>query len=322
MPGPTAVTIGNFDGVHIGHAALVRRARELVGPSGRVVVLAFDAHPLTQLRPEFAPARLSTFEQRTEWLRALGADDIQRLDPSPDLLSLPPREFLRRHVAPLSPVAVVEGADFRFGAGRAGNVSTLSESGAEFGFEAVVVDPVETTLSDQTVVRASSTIARWLVANGRARDAALVLGRPYELMGVVVRGDRRGREIGYPTANLETGLLLPGDGVYAGQATLPDGRVMPAAISVGTKPTFGRSERVSEAFVLDWRGPVPEGGPEYGWALRLTLNSWIRDQIRFDSLDSLLEQMSRDVKRTREIMDKGAACAGARAKRDTAEALA
>lgn len=310
MPAQTAITIGNFDGVHIGHAALVRRARELAGPGGRVVVLAFDPHPQTILRPASAPARIMPFERRRDLLRSLGADEVERLEPSRELLSLTPEEFVARKVSLYSPSAIVEGTDFRFGHRRAGDVGTLAVLGERYAFSAVVVPPVDVVLNDHQIVTASSTITRWLLARGRVADAARVLGRPHEIAGKVVSGDRRGRTIGFPTANLSTDDLRPADGVYAALATLPDSTELPAAVNIGVRPTFSGTEHRLEAHLLapvatpspsstpSW-SPLP-GLPEYAWPLRLRMISWIRDQVRFDSPASLVRQLARDCERVRE----------------------
>ncbi|MCC6661658.1 MAG: adenylyltransferase/cytidyltransferase family protein [Phycisphaerales bacterium] len=298
---PAAVlTIGNFDGVHLGHQALLARAREIAGRHGRVVALAFDPHPLTVLRPGAAPARLSTWAQRDRWLRDGGADEVVRLVPDAATLTLPPGPFVQRLVAEHAPAAIVEGADFRFGRDRAGDIRTLTSLGATHGFAVAMVEPITAALADQSVVTVSSSLVRWLVENGRARDAAALLGRPYQLAGVVVRGDRRGRAIGFPTANLESACLAPADGVYAGRAELPDGRTVPAAISVGTKPTFGPHGRTVEAFLLgvdaDGSGAI-RGLPEYGWPVRLELIGWVREQVSFGSVPALVGQMTRDCAR-------------------------
>jgi riboflavin kinase/FMN adenylyltransferase len=307
----SVVTIGSFDGVHVGHAALVRRAREIAATKAgtRVVVMAFDPHPTTVLAPERVPARLTTFEQRAEYLGSMGADEVVRLEPSGNLLSLSPEEFLGHVVGDLAPVAIVEGDDFRFGRGRTGDVETLRRYGQAHGFSVEVVAPVEVAMTDGTLVRASSTMTRWLLEQGRIADAAAVLGRPYEMVGSVVQGDRRGREIGFPTANLRSECVAPGDGVYAGTAILDDGREFLAAISVGSKPTFGEHERAVEAFLFraapGSAGPAGwsaiDGLPEYDWPLRLRFEHWVRDQVAFASLPALLEQVERDCARVREM---------------------
>jgi len=306
---PTVISIGTFDGVHTGHAALIRCARHFAGSErgaggpGRVVAMAFDPHPASVLRPGHAPGRLTTFEERSRLLRGAGADDVVRLEPSPELLSLTPEQFIDRVVRDHHPIAFVEGPDFHFGKGRAGNVRALDEIARKRGATVEIVPPVEATLVDQTVVTASSTMTRWLIERGRVADAARILGRPYDLTGVVVKGDQRGRQIGFPTANLDTPLLLPADAVYAGVASLPDGRTYPAAIHVGPRATFNDVRRTVEAYIMDWDGPVAEGSPEYGWPLRLSLISWLRDQARFESVSALVEQIERDVRRAREACD-------------------
>ncbi len=235
----TAITIGNFDGVHAGHRALVAAARALAGVPGRVVALCFDPHPFSVLRPQLAPARLTTFPQREALLRQAGADAVVRLQPTTEFLALSPEQFIRSLIADYHPSAIVEGPDFHFGAGRKGSPATLAALGEGLGFSVQIVPPVEVVLEDQLTARASSTMVRWLLSVGRVADAARVLGRPHALSGMVRQGQRRGRTIGVPTANLEAEQMLPADGVYAAVATLPDGRRCGAAMNVGTPPTFG-----------------------------------------------------------------------------------
>lgn len=302
MPRPTVLTIGNFDAVHKGHAALIHRARAAAGDKARVVALAFDPHPLAHLAPGREPPRLSTFSQRETWLRQAGADEVHRLEPTPDLLSQTPESFIQQMVDRFAPAAIVEGPDFHFGRARSGTIHTLSELGRRHAFEVVIVPPVEVDLTDQSIVTASSTIIRWLLTHARVRDAARVMARPYEVEGTIVRGDQRGRTIGFPTANLQTTLMPPADGVYAGIAILPDGRQRPAAVHVGPRATFDAPARTIEPHILDWDGPVSEGTPEYDWPLRLRFIAWLRDQARFDSVDALVEQMHHDVARTRDII--------------------
>jgi len=286
MCAATVLSIGTFDGVHRGHRALVQRARDRAGSAGRVVVLSFDPHPLVALRPEHAPARLTTFQQRSEYLRHAGADDVACLEPTHDLLGRQPRQFIEDLVAQYQPTALVEGPDFRFGKARAGDVQTLGQLGTELGFETEVVPPVTCVLSDQTVTRASSSMMRWLLRHGRVRDVAAVCDRPFELFATVVKGDQRGRELNMPTANLkpDADVLLPADGIYAGVAARPDGLEYPAAISIGTKPT------VCEAHLIGYDGPLDD----YGWAIRLRFTDWLRDQVRYDTVDQLVDQLQRD----------------------------
>jgi len=293
MSSPVAITIGNFDGVHIGHLQLVRAARSIVGDDGRVVVFSFDPHPITVLRGG-DPGRLTTFAERKRLLKETGADEVVALNPTPQFLNQQPEEFLTAVIDPYRPSVIVEGPDFHFGRRRAGSVRTLRELEHKHGYRTIVIDPVELALTDQSLVRVSSTVIRWLIERGRMRDVAVLLGRPYELIGPVVEGDRRGRAIGVPTANLDhVDHLLPGDGIYVGSGRLPDGRGYPAAISIGTKPTFGRHSRLCEAHLIGYDGPLDD----YGWTLRLQITDWLRDQIRFPEVRQLSEQMQRDIAR-------------------------
>jgi riboflavin kinase/FMN adenylyltransferase len=295
MPGKTSIIVGNLDGVHPGHLALLATARRDAGPGGRVIVLAFDPNPLSILRPDAAPARLTTFEHRTELLLAAGADEVVRLEPAPDLLELSAEDFVARIVEAHQPDAIVEGPDFRFGRGRAGCVETLRSLEAVHGYRTLVIDAVDVTLRDGSVARAGSSLVRWLLRQGRVDDAGCALGRPYELRGNVLRGDARGRDLGVPTANLDpSGCLLPADGIYAGLATVPDGRELPAAISVGTKPTFGARPRACEAHVIGYDAPLDT----YGWHLRLRLRHWMRDQVAYRRVEDLVDQLHRDIRRT------------------------
>lgn len=302
MSADTALTIGHFDGVHRGHVELVTTARRAVGATGKVIVLSFDPHPMTVLKPGHAPARLTTFDQRREWLTEAGADEIVKITSDRDFLGQTAPDFIRWLADFYHPAAIVEGPDFHFGRGRAGSVETLREYETEHDYRTIVVDPVTVTLDDLSIITASSSMTRWLLSHGRVRDARHVLGRPYELIGTVVKGDQRGRTIGVPTANLDAGdLLLPADGIYAGIATDPEGNRWPAAISVGTKPTFGPDHpRVCEAHLLDYDGPLDA----YEWIMRLDFRYWLRDQLAFHDVQSLTEQLQRDIVHTRGLMEQ------------------
>lgn len=315
----SAVTIGNFDGVHAGHAALLSACRQAVreGRADRVVAITFDPHPASVLRPGTEPARLTTIDRRRELLRAAGADEVVVLAPEPSLLDLSPEDFVRRVVNEHGATVFAEGADFRFGRGRAGGLETLRTLGPKLGFALREVAPVEVSLSDHTIVPASSSVTRWLVGHGRVGDARRVLARAdgggYELEGVVMRGDRRGRTIGFPTANLACETMLPADGVYAARATLPGHPgFVPAALNVGSRPTFQGLERRVEAHLIGLAPagedrPEIAGLPEYGWRLRLELAVYLRDQVRFGGVSALVEQLGRDVERAREAVARPAA---------------
>lgn len=299
--GGVAVSVGNFDGVHLGHAALVERAREAVGVGGRVVVMAFDPHPRTALGGS-APERLTSFEHRRELLLGLGADEVERLVPTEELLGRTAGAFVEGCVRRHGVGVFVEGEDFRFGKARGGSVDMLREMGRVQGFGVEVVAPVEAGLTNQTVVTCSSSIARWLLERGRVDDAARVLGRPYELRGEVVRGDRRGRAIGFPTANVRTGQMIPKDGVYAGFATVEGmAERVAAAVHVGPRGTFERPERTVEAHLIGW--DTPGDDEAYGRAVRVELRSWVRGNSRFESVGHLVDQLGRDVARCAHLME-------------------
>ncbi|MBX3359464.1 MAG: bifunctional riboflavin kinase/FMN adenylyltransferase [Phycisphaeraceae bacterium] len=307
---PSVLTIGTFDGVHLGHQSLARRAGELArqaGGAARATAIVFDPNPVTVLRPSETKPRLCTFNQKAAWLHEAGVDDIVRLEPTPALLACSAEEFLRRTIEQYAPIAFVEGEDFRFGKGRAGDMAMLRAAGTTSGFRVEVVDPVEVALSDDTAVVASSTMTRWLVHHGRVRDAARMLGRPYSIQGSVVHGERRGRTIGFPTANIDTDCMHPADGVYAGRARLPDGRAVPAAVSIGSKPHFGGESTCVEAYLMiepsaDRRWSTLPGLSEYQWPIELEFLAWIRDQAKFESLETLVAQITRDCERVRSIV--------------------
>ncbi len=309
MRSPLALTIGSFDGPHRGHVQLVRAAREAVGPAGRVLVLAFDPHPASILRPDAVPPRLSTFAQRERWLRAAGADEVTSLVPTDALLSQEPSRFLDDVVPRWKPAFIVEGPDFRFGRGRAGSIETLRGAEAEHGYRTLVIDPVIASLVNRCLVTVSSSLVRQLIGQGRVGDAAALLGRPYEITCPVVAGDGRGRGLGVPTANLDHGeMLLPADGVYAGRAARVDAGAngalswYPAAISVGTKSTFGGGPRICEAHLVGYDGPADD----YGWTIHLRITEWLRDQVCCAGVDALTAQLRRDIARTVEVVGEPA----------------
>jgi len=298
MPPHVALTIGNFDGVHLAHVQLVRVARAAVGDDGHVIVLSFDPHPVTVLKGR-QPGRLTTFPERARLLEDAGADRVVALKPSRAFLNQDPEQFLTAVIDPYRPKVIVEGPDFHFGRGRSGSVRTLRELESNHGYRTIVIDPVELPLTDHHLVRVSSTTIRWLIERGRVRDAAALLGRPCALAGEVVRGDGRGRDIGVPTANLDhVDRLLPGDGIYAGRATSPEGRWHAAAVSVGTKPTFGNHPKLCEVHLIGYDGPVDH----YGWTLRLQITHWLRDQLRFTDIDALAAQLKRDLSRAESLV--------------------
>jgi riboflavin kinase/FMN adenylyltransferase len=264
-------------------------------------VIAFDPHPQSVLAQRSIPERLTTFDERARLLRSLGADEVRRLEPDTKLLATPPEAFVEQVIRSFSPQYIVEGDDFRFGKARAGDMAYMAELTKPLGCAAITVPQVEVDLVDQSIVPVSSTMVRWLLSHGRVSDAARLLGRPYRYIGQVVRCDRRGRTIGFPTANIDGHTVMPANGIYACLATLPDGSVHPAAVNVGTRPTVDGHHRCVEAHILgihrnqSW-APLP-GLPEYGWPLVIDFIQWVRDEVRFDSVDILVEQMHRDCAR-------------------------
>ena len=296
--GRTVVAIGNFDGVHLGHQHVIRRAREVADADGlRVVVVTFDPHPMAVLRPDHAPSTLTDLDARCRLLVQAGADDVFVIRFSREIAAWSPEEFIQRILVDgLHARRVVVGANFRFGNRASGDVASLVRAGTAGGFD---VDPVALDGGPQVW---SSTYVRTCLAAGDVEGAAEALGRPYGVSGVVVVGDRRGRELGYPTANVPVGrLAVPADGVYAGWLRVVDdegGEPMPAAISVGTNPTFdGERDRRVEAYVLD-RTDLEL----YGRPVEISFVSRIRGMVRFEGVDALVATMRDDVERTRALL--------------------
>jgi len=290
------VAIGNFDGVHRGHAHIFQQARGLAaGLSGESVVLTFDPHPAKVLAPAYAPPLITPLARKLELIAAEGID-VTVVEPFDRAFAgQSAEEFVRRVLADgLAARQVVVGYDFTFGAKRSGNVQLLAELGSTLGFGVTVVPPVSV---DGIVC--SSTKVREFVLEGRVDGATLVLGRAPEVEGEVVHGDGRGRSIGVPTANLRSETeLMPKNGVYAGWAErLSDGRRWPAAINVGTNPTFveGQSTRV-EAHLLDCDEDL------YGQRLRVAFVARLRDEERFPSREALVAQIKSDIDATRTLM--------------------
>ena len=296
------MTIGAYDGVHLGHQAVLAELRRRAVEAGglRTVVVTFDRHPASVVRPESAPKLLTGLDQKLEVLRATGfADEVAVVAFDHARSQEEPEDFVQEVLVDgLAARLVVVGEDFHFGRRRRGNVALLAELGQRCGFETVGLGLVEVPGVAGPV---SSTAIRGHVAAGDVAAAARLLGRDYELRGTVVPGDQRGRTLGYPTANiaLDPVLLLPALGIYAGWYERPDGALHAAAISVGRRPTFlGGEEAVTvlEAYLLDFDGDL------YGEPARVRLSARLRDEARFDSVDELVAQMDRDVARARQVL--------------------
>jgi riboflavin kinase/FMN adenylyltransferase len=296
------VTIGAYDGVHLGHQAVLRLVRELAEARGlEAALVTFDRHPAEIVRPESAPRLLTTLEQRLELLEATGSLDLSWVLSFDEARSKESAEDFVREVLVegIGARLVVIGADFHFGHKRGGNVALLERMGAEHGFEVLGLGLVAID-GDTTGTPYSSTSIRELLAKGDVAEAARLLGRPHEVRGVVERGDRRGgAHLGVPTANLSVPqrICLPADGVYAGTFLAEDEVERPAAISVGTRPTFyEHGDVLLEAHLLDFDGDL------YDQRARVRFREWIRGQERFESVDDLIAQMDDDIESTRRIL--------------------
>jgi len=295
MSETNVVLIGVFDGVHKGHQQLLNRAKEI--SNGRTIIaLTFDPHPTTVFAPEKAPTALTTLADRVELLKIHNADQVAVMKFNEKFAAMSPQDFVASIlVGQLHASTVVVGKNFTYGHKAAGNVDSLIADGLKHNF---TVDVQE--LKADTEVISSSRI-RALVVDGKVEEARTLLSRPHRLDGVVVHGEKRGREIGYPTANLGNidGQTIPADGVYAGWLTVGI-NFWPAAISIGTNPTFeGERGRQVEAYALDQEGLDlydKNASIEFGWYLRPTL--------KFDSLDELLLQMKKDCDKARELTEK------------------
>ena len=302
--GRCVLTVGVFDGVHRGHQTIigeaVRRARAAGRPS---VLLTFDPHPSEVVRPGTHPAVLTAPRHKAELVEALGVDVFCVLPFTVEVSRLSPEEFVHTVlVSTLRCSAVVVGENFRFGARAAGDVPLLRSLGERWGFAAHGVG----LLADEDTTL-SSTYIRSCVAGGDVEEAARALGRPHRVEGVVVRGDQRGRDLGYPTANLAVtpNAAVPADGVYAARLVRwTDGRAeLPAAVSIGTNPTFAGQERRVEAYVMPGRDGDPTPALDlYGESVGLDLVARLRETRRYDDVDALLEQMGRDVSDARDAL--------------------
>ncbi|MEV0850477.1 bifunctional riboflavin kinase/FAD synthetase [Streptomyces sp. NPDC049954] len=297
--GRSVVTIGSYDGVHRGHQLIigraVARARELGVPS---VVVTFDPHPSEVVRPGSHPPLLAAHHRRAELMAGLGVDALLILPFTADFSKLAPADFVVKVLTDrLHARLVVEGPNFRFGHKAAGNVQTLTELGRTHDYEVEVVDLYVSGEAGQGQPF-SSTLTRRLVAEGDVAGAAEILGRPHRVEGLVVRGAQRGRELGFPTANVATlpHSAVPADGVYAGWLHVND-EAMPAAISVGTNPQFEGTERTVEAYAID-----RVGLDLYGLHVAVDFLAYVRGQEKFDSVEALLVAMADDVKRCKALV--------------------
>jgi riboflavin kinase / FMN adenylyltransferase len=301
----SVVTIGAYDGVHLGHQKVLQLVRDLADARGLdAALVTFDKHPAQVVRPESAPPLLTSLEQKLELLTAVGLLDVVCvLHFDEDRSHETAEEFVREVlVGLLGARLVVVGADFHFGHKRGGNVALLEQMGTDLGFEVIglgLVAPDDEADHEPY----SSTRVRGALANGDVAAAATLLGRPHEVRGTVMHGDERGRELGFPTANVAVPdeICLPADGIYAGEYRTTDGVWRPAAISLGRRPTFYVDADASllEAFLLDFEGDLYDQPASVRFVERL------RGEQRFERVEELVEQMGKDVAATRRILGPG-----------------
>lgn len=292
------VTIGVYDGMHLGHQALISQARQMAGERGLpTAVVTFDRHPATVVSPDRAPKLLTDLEQKLELLSATGAELalVVRFDAERALETA--GGFVRDVLVEcLCARVVVVGHDFHFGHGREGNVPFLTRMGGELGFDVLGIRLIDDARDHEQV---SSTRIRRLLAEGNVEDASLLLGRPHEVRGIVREGDRLATDLGFPTANVAvpSEIQLPADGIYAGWYERPNGSVLPAAISLGRRPTFyDDGDLLLEAYLLDFSGNL------YGERAKVRFVRRLRDEEKFTSVDALVEQMGRDVDAARRAL--------------------
>ena len=289
----SVLTIGVFDGVHRGHQRLIAKVVAEANANGAAAgVLTFRNHPDSVLNPNFRPHYITSVAERTRLMEELGVDFVVPVTFDREVAGLRARKFTELLRSKLRMRGLVVGPDFAMGYKREGNVDMLSDMGAELGFSVSVVD----LLSDGGDAVHSTSIRKALV-DGNVKDVAKKLGRNFSMSGTVVTGDKRGRTLGFPTANIEVGpnMVVPGNGIYATLAFV-DGERHMAATSIGTRPTFDGKGRTIEAFLLGFDSNL------YNRQLRLEFVQRLRDELKFDSVDALLEQMELDVEQTRSLL--------------------
>lgn len=298
-PGGVVLTIGNFDGVHLGHRRLINAAREIAqGSNAPAVAVTFDPHPLAILAPEHAPACLTTCAEKAALLETCGIDALVIWRSDRALLDKTAEQFLLDLVERCRPCAIVEGPTFNFGRGRQGSIDTLRHWAPRSKFELTVVDELRSGggLDGPGI---SSSAIRQNLRDGRLAEANAMLGRPHRVTGIVTRGKQRGAALGFPTANLsDIPQLLPPHAVYVGVAQLADDSLHLAAINVGPQPTFAQERPCVEAHLIDYAGSLQ------GQRLGLHLLDRLRDQTRFASIDELVAQIHRDIEQTRSFTER------------------
>ena len=305
----SVLTIGNFDGVHIGHREIINTARYLADERRtELVLMTFEPHPLAVLYPEKPPGILTPLSLKKYLLAESGVDFLIVSKSTSDFLRLSAEDFVQRFlVENIQPSILVEGDSFNFGCGRGGSIQTLKKFGAEKGFDVLVVEAKEVKLSTDQTFKVSSTIIRELLASGKVSDAAISLGRPYRLIGKVIPGKGKGKQLGFPTVNMEQPeQLVPSEGVYAGLVEIGDSfeqicsakERIPAVFSIGRTQTLGSDyPMLIEAHLL-----AEDPGDSYGKWLAMDFVKFIRHQKKFDSPEQLSEQIAKDCRYAKEIL--------------------
>jgi riboflavin kinase / FMN adenylyltransferase len=305
----SVLTIGNFDGVHVGHREILLKARSLAQDhDAEMVVMTFEPHPVAVLHPEKAPGVLTPLSLKLHLLRDYADDCIIVLQDNQELLSLAPEDFVDKFLmASIAPRVIVEGDDFHFGARRAGDVETLRAFGAHKGFAMEVVPPKQIELSTGQMLRVSSTVVRYMLESGHVADAATALSRPYRLMGPIVSGWGRGRKLGFPTLNMgKPHQIIPAEGVYVGMVELAESQEallrkterLPAVFSIGEARTFGdQYPLLIEAHLLDRTVPDMTGH----W-MAMDFIRHLRHQHKFGSSDVLVKQIEKDCQQARGVL--------------------
>ena len=303
------LTVGNFDGVHIGHQQILTAAQRIATQrAAELIVMTFEPHPVAILHPEKAPRVLTGLKLKEHLLAKYGVDCLVVLKVNIELLNLSPADFVERFlVEKIQPGVVIEGEDFNFGFGRTGSVYTLQNLGAEKGFEVSVIDSKKAKLSIGQAVKVSSTLIRNLLESGKVADAAIALGRAYWLIGKVVPGRGKGGQLGFATANMEPAeQIVPAEGVYAGFVGIGDSAEqvcetrnrLPAALNIGRAQTFGSNNPLAiEAHIL-----TEDVGDLHGKWLAVDFVKRIRSQIKFDNESELSEQIANDCEKAKKIL--------------------
>jgi riboflavin kinase/FMN adenylyltransferase len=303
------LTIGNFDGVHMGHQQILKAARQAATENqAQLMVMTFEPHPLAILRPQQKPEFLTSLALKKHLIAKADADYLLLVKSTPELLSLTPDEFVELFISKgIQPSIVVEGESFNFGSGRDGNVHTLQQMGEENGFLVSIIEAKEVQFSTGQTIKISSTLIREMLKKGGVSDAALALSRPYRLIGRIVPGRGKGKQLGFPTANMsQPDQLVPGEGVYAGFVTIGDSEqnvcaakaIVPAALSIGRTQTLGADiPLLIEAHLL-----VDDVGELYDKWLAMDFIQLIRNQQKFDTEKDLSDQIAKDCKTAKEIL--------------------